>query len=69
MEVIDADAPLTAADVTGQEVRVYQSYNGRLLFRTDCTPVERAGHNFALSEDGMRLAVVRRGCDAACGDG
>ena len=36
-----------------------QSYNGKLLFRIDCTPVERAGQNFALSADGMRLAVVR----------
>ena len=42
-----------------QEVRVLQSYNGKLLFKIDCTPVERAGGNFALSADGMRLAVVR----------
>ncbi|HEV2618498.1 MAG TPA: hypothetical protein VGU23_01000, partial [Acidobacteriaceae bacterium] len=55
----DPDGPLPASAVTGQEVRVYQSYDGRLLFHIDCTPVVRAGHNFALSEDGMRLAVVR----------
>ena len=42
-----------------QEVRVYQTYSGKLLFRTGCTPVVRAGQNFALSEDGMRLAVLR----------
>jgi len=46
-------------DTTGQEVRVYQMYNGKLLFRTDCTPIVQAGQNFALSPDGMRLAVLR----------
>jgi hypothetical protein len=45
--------------VTAQEVRVYQSYDGREVFRIDLTPVERAGQNFALSPDGMRLAVMR----------
>jgi hypothetical protein len=55
----DSDGSLPASLVTGQEVRVYQSYNGRLLVHTDCAPVERAGHNFALSANGMRLAVVR----------
>jgi hypothetical protein len=55
----DGEGSLPASVVTGQEVRVYQDYDGRLLFRIDCTPVERAGHNFALSADGMRLAVVR----------
>jgi hypothetical protein len=44
--------------VTAQEVRVYQSYSGKILFKTDCTPVQRAGQNFALSPDGLRLAVV-----------
>jgi len=53
------DTPLTGSTAITQEVRVIQSYDGKLLFRTDCTPVERAGQNFALSADGMRLAVVR----------
>jgi hypothetical protein len=56
----DPDGSLPPSVVTGQEVRVYQSYNGRVVFHIDCTPVERAGHNFALSEDGMSLAVVRQ---------
>lgn len=55
----DAGSPLPASGVTAQEVRVYQSYNGKQLFRIECSPVERAGQNFALSSDGMRLAVVR----------
>jgi hypothetical protein len=57
--LIDGDLPLPASVVTGQEVRVYQSYNGKQLFKIDLTPVQRAGQNFALSADGMRLAVVR----------
>jgi len=55
----DPELPLPPAIVTGQEVRVYQSYNGKLLMKTGCTPVARAGQNFSLSPDGMRLAVVR----------
>ena len=56
---VDADGPLAENMVREQEVRVVQSYDGRVLFKIDCTPVERAGENFALSADGMRLGVVR----------
>lgn len=47
-----------AGDVVSQEVRVYQAYSGKILFKTDCSPVVRAGGNIALSPDGLRLAVV-----------
>jgi hypothetical protein len=50
---------LSAAEVNAQEVRVYQSYSGQLLLRTTCTPAERAGQNFAISPDGLELAVVQ----------
>jgi hypothetical protein len=53
------DAALTAGAISSQDLRVYQAYSGRMLFRIDCTPVERSGHNFDLSPDGMRVAVVR----------
>jgi hypothetical protein len=56
---VDESAPLPEGVVSAEEVRVVQSYDGRVLFKIDCTPVERAGENFALSADGMRLAVVR----------
>jgi hypothetical protein len=56
---VDEDGPLPKSVVSAQEVRVIQSYDGKQLFRTDCTPVERVGQNFALSADGLRLAVVR----------
>jgi hypothetical protein len=59
MAAVDESAPLPEGVVSAEEVRVVQSYDGRVLFKIDCTPVERAGENFALSADGMRLAVVR----------
>jgi hypothetical protein len=58
--LIDPDITLPPSLVTSQEVRVYQSYDGKQLFKIDLTPVERAGQNFALSADGLRLAVVRQ---------
>lgn len=58
--IVDAGASLTGAGgANSQEIRVYQTYSGKLLFRTACTPAVRAGQNFALSEDGMWLAVLR----------
>ncbi|HEU4636003.1 MAG TPA: hypothetical protein VFS41_07490, partial [Edaphobacter sp.] len=42
-----------------QVVTVYQTDSGRQLLRVDAAPIARAGQNFALSPDGMRLAVVR----------
>jgi hypothetical protein len=58
--LVSVQTDLTApapADV--EEVRVYQTYNGKLLFRLDCTPVQRAGQNYDLSPDGLQAAVVR----------
>lgn len=43
----------------GQAVVVYQTDSGRQLLRVDAAPIARAGQNYALSPDGMRLAVVR----------
>jgi hypothetical protein len=56
---VDPQAPLPASQVTAEEVRVYQTHDGRQLFRIECSPIERAGQNFALSPDGQRLVVVR----------
>jgi hypothetical protein len=56
---IDPDMPLPASIVSAQEVRVYQTYSGKQLMRIDLTPVVRSGQNFALSPNGMKLAVVR----------
>jgi hypothetical protein len=56
---LDSFSLLSSGAATAQEVRVYQMYSGKQLFRTQCTPIVRAGQNFALSPDGMRLAVLR----------
>lgn len=55
---VDPEMALWDNVVSAQEIRVIQSYSGKLLFRTSCTPAERSGENFALSPDGMKLAVV-----------
>jgi len=56
----DGELPLSVVSAQdAQEVRVLQSYDGRLLFKINCSPVERVGENFALSADGLQLAVVR----------
>jgi hypothetical protein len=52
---------VSAGAFTGQSVVVYQTESGRQLLHVDCSPIARAGQNFALSPDGMSLAVIRAG--------
>jgi hypothetical protein len=53
-----ADQPISVDQVGAQTVVVYQTGTGKQLLRADCSPVERAGQNFALSPDGLALAVI-----------
>src|SRR5271170_4595516 len=53
-----ADQPISSDEVSAQAVIVYQTNTGKQLLRADCSPVERAGQNFAFSPDGLSLAVV-----------
>jgi hypothetical protein len=53
-----ADQPISSDEVSGQAVVVYQTGTGKQLLRADCSPVQRAGQNFALSPNGLALAVV-----------
>jgi hypothetical protein len=56
------DLAVVSAEVyTAQNVVVYQTESGKQLLHVDCSPIARAGQNFALSPDGMSLAVVRDG--------
>ncbi len=55
----DAASELDTSQVRAEEVRVYQTYSGKILLRVECSPVERAGQNFELSADGLRLAAVQ----------
>jgi hypothetical protein len=53
--------PVSADAFTGQNVAVYQTESGKQLLHVDCSPIARAGQNFALSPDGMSLAVIHEG--------
>lgn len=55
----DVSFPVTADAFTGQTVTVYQTESGKQILHVNCSPVARAGQNFALSPDGMNLAVIR----------
>lgn len=52
---------LVPETVSEQSVAVYQTESGRQVLKVDCSPVEPAGQNFALSPDGLSLGVVNNG--------
>jgi hypothetical protein len=58
---IDLVDSLNDEDVREQVVQVFDSATGALLMATTASPILTAGQNFALSEDGERLAVLREG--------
>jgi hypothetical protein len=45
-------------DIRNQEVRVFGDRDGNELLRVTASPTQRPGGNFALSPDGLRLAVL-----------
>jgi hypothetical protein len=45
-------------EIRGEEVRVYGSREGEELLRVMTSPAQRPGGNFALSPDGLKLAVL-----------
>jgi hypothetical protein len=50
-----------ADDVTAQMVGVFDTRSGKLELTKDASPVVSAGHNYALSRDGRRFAILREG--------
>jgi hypothetical protein len=46
------------SEIRGEEVRVYGSREGEELLRVVTSPAQRPGGNFALSPDGLKLAVL-----------
>lgn len=58
---IDLADSLNDEDVREQVVQVFDSATGVLLMATTASPILTAGQNFALSDDGERLAVLREG--------
>jgi hypothetical protein len=58
---IDLADSLIDEDVREQVVQVFDATTGTLLLSTNASPIQAAGQNFALSDDGMHLAVLRQG--------
>ncbi len=52
------DQPLNSDELSSQNVVVYQAGSGKQILRAECSPIERAGQNFALSPNGLSLAVI-----------
>jgi len=50
-----------ADDVVAQMVGVFNTKSGKLELAKDASPVVSAGHNYALSRDGRRFAILREG--------
>lgn len=48
-------------DVTSQPVGVFDTGTGKLVLVKDASPILSAGQNFALSADGRRFAILRKG--------
>jgi hypothetical protein len=48
-------------DITGQIVGVYDTESGKLVLVRDVSPVLTAGQNVALSSDGKKFAMLRKG--------
>lgn len=56
---LDLSGTVSDSSYTSQNVVVYQTESGKQIFHIDCSPIARAGQNFALSPDGKKLAVIR----------
>jgi hypothetical protein len=52
---------LVPEQVGTQTVVVYQTGTGKQVFHVECSPTQLAGQNFALSPNGMSIAVVHDG--------
>jgi hypothetical protein len=53
--------PFGEDDVTAQMVGVFDTDTGKLELVKTASPVLSAGHNYALSSDGMKFAILRDG--------
>lgn len=53
--------PLSAEDIDGQGITVYDTHIGKRVLRMMTAPIYTAGGNFALSPHGNRLAVLHNG--------
>jgi hypothetical protein len=54
-----AEESFAAEQLTNQSITVIQTDSGRQVFHIDSQPILRSTQNFALSPDGLELAVIR----------
>lgn len=52
---------LLPEELSGQEIQVIQHHDGRILLKTQASPIQRTGQNFDLSPDGLSFTVIRNG--------
>ena len=52
---------LLPEEITGQEIMIIQSHDGRVLLKLQASPVQRTGQNFDLSPDGLNFTLIRNG--------
>jgi len=45
-------------NTTGQWIRVYDTLSGAIVTTVEAVPIQQDGHNYALSPDGLRLALL-----------
>ncbi len=48
-------------ELTGQEIAVMQTHDGRTLLKVQASPIQRTGQNFDISPDGLSFTVIRGG--------
>jgi hypothetical protein len=53
--------PVDESNIESQMVGVFDTQTGHLSLVKNATPILSAGQNYALSADGLRLAVLREG--------
>jgi hypothetical protein len=53
-----SDLVISSDQQTSQAIVVYQTSSGKQILHAECSPIERAGQNFALSPGGLSLAII-----------
>jgi hypothetical protein len=58
---VNAGDAISSESVSSQSIMVYQAESGAQILHAECSPIQRSGQNFALSPDGLSLAVIHAG--------
>ncbi len=58
---VNAGDSISSESISSQSITVFQAESGTQVLHAECSPVQRSGQNFALSPDGLSLAVIHAG--------